>query len=69
MEGGKLFHQLLSQYFTTPDQIKIDGSVEGVWSSVSSVLKNIGSAKAIESHVVHPVLKYRGIIDCIATYE
>ncbi|XP_041981216.1 mitochondrial genome maintenance exonuclease 1-like [Aricia agestis] len=70
MEVGTKFHNTLKNYFTQPlTQLRIDKEVEGVWVSVADVLKSISSPKAIESNVVHPMLKYRGIFDAIADYE
>ncbi|XP_063828626.1 mitochondrial genome maintenance exonuclease 1-like [Ostrinia nubilalis] len=70
MAVGTKFHTTLKNYFTQPQtQLRIEKDVEGVWVSVSDVLKSISSPKAIESNVVHPVLKYRGIFDAIADYE
>ncbi|CAK1582586.1 unnamed protein product [Parnassius mnemosyne] len=70
MAVGTKFHSTLKNYFTQPQtQLRIEKEVEGVWVSVADVLKRISSPKAIESNVVHPVLKYRGIIDAIADYE
>ncbi|CAK1543231.1 unnamed protein product [Leptosia nina] len=70
MAVGTKFHNTLKNYFTQPQtQLRIEKDVEGVWVSVSEVLKNISSPKAIESNVIHPVLKYRGIFDAIADYE
>ncbi|XP_038212566.1 mitochondrial genome maintenance exonuclease 1-like isoform X1 [Zerene cesonia] len=70
MAVGTKFHSTLKNYFTQPQtQLRIEKDVEGVWVSVSEVLKNISSPKAIESNVIHPVLKYRGIFDAIADYE
>ncbi|XP_049875419.1 uncharacterized protein LOC126373333 [Pectinophora gossypiella] len=70
MAVGTKFHSTLKNYFMQPRaQLQLEKEVEGVWSSVGEVLKNISSPKAIESNVVHPVLKYRGIFDAIADYE
>ncbi|KPJ04596.1 Uncharacterized protein C20orf72 [Papilio xuthus] len=67
---GTKFHSTLKNYFTQPrSQLRIEKDVEPVWVSVGEVLKSISSPKAIESNVVHPVLKYRGIFDAIADYE
>ncbi|XP_072930685.1 mitochondrial genome maintenance exonuclease 1-like [Epargyreus clarus] len=70
MAVGTKFHNTLKNYFTQPQsQLRIEKEVEGVWVSVADALKRISSPKAIESNVVHPVLKYRGIFDAIADYE
>lgn len=70
MAVGTKFHDTLKRYFTQPrNQLCIEKDVEGVWTSVADVLQRISSPKAIESNVVHPLLKYRGIFDAIADYE
>ncbi|KAI5630982.1 mitochondrial genome maintenance exonuclease 1 isoform X1 [Phthorimaea operculella] len=70
MAAGTKFHSTLKNYFTQPrTQLRIEKDIEGVWNSVSEVLKSISSPKAIESNVVHPILKYRGVFDAIADYE
>lgn len=38
-------------------------------TSISSVLPHFAKPYAIESHVVHPTLKYQGYIDCCAVYK
>lgn len=70
MAVGTKFHNTLKNYFTQPQsQLRIEKEVEGVWVSVADVLKSISQPKAIESNVIHPVLKYRGIFDAIADFE
>ncbi|XP_046967801.1 mitochondrial genome maintenance exonuclease 1-like [Vanessa cardui] len=70
LASGTKFHNTLKTYFTQPrNQLRIEKDVEGVWLSVAEVLKSISSPKAIESNVIHPVLKYRGVFDAIADYE
>ncbi|KAI8432381.1 hypothetical protein MSG28_004788 [Choristoneura fumiferana] len=70
MALGSKFHSTLKDFFTQPkSQLRIEKDVEPVWNSVAEVLKHISSPKAIESNVVHPVLKYRGIFDAIADYD
>ncbi|KAJ8719766.1 hypothetical protein PYW08_011941 [Mythimna loreyi] len=70
MAVGTKFHNTLKDYFTQPQtKLRIEKEVEGVWVSVTDVLKSISAPKAIESNVIHPVLKYRGIFDAIADYE
>ncbi|KOB72415.1 Mitochondrial genome maintenance exonuclease 1 [Operophtera brumata] len=57
-EVGTKFHSTLKNYFTQPrSELRIEKDVEGVWTSVADVLKHISSPKAIESNVVHPLLK------------
>lgn len=68
LSNGKLMHeaifcQLTKESFDVPDQ------VQQSLSSLSGVLDNISVVKAIESHVIHPQLLYRGIVDCVAYYE
>ena len=38
-------------------------------ASVNAVLKDFSWPLALESHVVHPALKYKGYMDCVAVYR
>ncbi|XP_051157204.1 mitochondrial genome maintenance exonuclease 1-like [Leptopilina boulardi] len=54
---------LLQKEYQIPEKVK------PAFESVQNVLKDISSITALESHVVHPKLFYRGITDCVATYR
>lgn len=42
---------------------------ENLWKSIEHVLANVGQLHGSEMAVHHPLLKYRGIADTIATFE
>ncbi|XP_014229330.1 mitochondrial genome maintenance exonuclease 1-like [Trichogramma pretiosum] len=68
LADGKLLHlaimnKLTQVPYSVPDKIIPS------FSSLEQVLKDISEVRAIESHVIHPRLMYRGIIDCIAFYR
>ncbi|XP_043480619.1 mitochondrial genome maintenance exonuclease 1-like [Leptopilina heterotoma] len=54
---------LLQKEYQIPERVK------PAFESVQNVLKDISSVTALETHVVHPKLFYRGITDCVATYR
>ncbi|XP_032677611.1 mitochondrial genome maintenance exonuclease 1-like [Odontomachus brunneus] len=56
-------HSLLGEEYEIPPRI------EPVFKSVQSVLKNVCHVKGIEAHVTHTKLRYKGIVDCIASYR
>ncbi|XP_033220425.1 uncharacterized protein LOC117175025 [Belonocnema kinseyi] len=55
--------RLLQKEYEIPERVK------PAFKSVENVLKEIQSVTALETHVVHPKLNYRGITDCVATYR
>lgn len=67
---GSQFHLTLQNYFQT-GKIPDDRSpIIDTWSSVNSILSKINpKAELVEASIVHPVLKYKGIVDCVAEIE
>lgn len=68
---GQLFHQAVQLYFNSSNVPVIEegSSDAGYWQSVKHVLKDIENLVAVESAVVHPVLRYAGTLDLIAEYK
>ncbi|XP_025163072.1 mitochondrial genome maintenance exonuclease 1 isoform X2 [Harpegnathos saltator] len=50
-------------------EYEIPSRIEPVFNSVRSVLKDVSHVKAIEAHVAHTKLRYKGIVDCVASYR
>ena len=48
-------------------ELNISKDIEGCWQSLQHVFDGIGSVRLLEQRVVHPLLLYRGIVDCVAT--
>ncbi|XP_063217620.1 mitochondrial genome maintenance exonuclease 1-like [Bacillus rossius redtenbacheri] len=68
---GSLFHATVQRFLARPpeEELRPDPDVEGCWHSLAGVMPNISRVYALESHVVHSRLKYRGVIDCVAKYQ
>lgn len=69
LSDGKLFHTCIESTLQGNENVKISPKIELAYSSVKPVLKNITSVEATETPVTHPMLRYRGIVDCIACYR
>ncbi|XP_066583214.1 mitochondrial genome maintenance exonuclease 1-like [Prorops nasuta] len=50
-------------------EFEVSENIGLLYKSVKGVLSEINSVKALESHVVHPEIYYRGQLDCIAFYR
>lgn len=68
---GTGFHQEIQAYFKSNETISHEEGVgnSGYWRSISHVLQDIKNVVAVESAVVHPLLKYAGTLDLIAEYK
>lgn len=72
-ERGHVLHKHVEDYMTTGhlaenQEIKDEVS-QNHFTSITSVLKDFSDPFALESAVVHPVLGYHGILDCVAKYK
>lgn len=75
LSRGLRFHNLLQDYFTTTaddrdakELVAEDDPNYPVWKSVQSVLPEIDrDAVFVEKRVQHPVLRYKGVVDCVST--
>jgi genome maintenance exonuclease 1 len=67
-QDGKLLHSaIMNTLYQKPHAIA--DRIKQSLFSLTDVLKNIDNVRVLESHVIHPVLKYRGVVDCIASYR
>ena len=70
MQQGKEFHEILDNYFQTGNIPQSTSSNFKTWESVYVVLKKVSpNVELIEAHLVHPELKYKGIVDCVSSIE
>lgn len=51
------------------DSVFIESRIAGYWLSLKSVLSSIEDVVMLESFVVHPQLRYKGIVDCVARHK
>jgi len=68
---GKILHNNIRAFLETKDTSNLElssKSQENIWKSIEHVLPKIGAYYASELSIYHPILKYRGILDCVATY-
>nr|CAD7441340.1 unnamed protein product [Timema bartmani] len=68
LSKGSLFHSTVHSHLSGAT-VAMEPDIEGCWQSLSGVLPDITNVRALESHVVHSQLLYRGIIDCVAEYK
>ncbi|XP_066992781.1 uncharacterized protein [Anabrus simplex] len=70
LDQGSKFHAAVQSFLSGSPAVDLDlePSIEGCWESVRYVLPDLTDVRVLESHVVHPYLKYRGVIDCVAQY-
>ncbi|KAK6645348.1 hypothetical protein RUM43_001624 [Polyplax serrata] len=69
-KGAKL-HRCLRTYFETGQEVDIedDEEIKGCWESLEKLLPDISNVKMVEEGVNHPVLMYKGVVDCVASYQ
>lgn len=68
MTNGKLFHSVIKSILSYEETI-IPPSIKSVYYSVESILNDIQITYALEKNIMHPTLRYKGIVDCIASYR
>ncbi|XP_053978369.1 uncharacterized protein LOC128876218 [Hylaeus volcanicus] len=66
--NGKLFHTCVENTLLQKE-IEIPLKVEPTYNSVKSVLNDVQTVKNLEAYVMHPNLRYKGVVDCIACYR
>lgn len=67
---GSILHRNIALRLTQkePDR-EVPEEIQGYWESLSHVFPQISGVRGMERHVTHPFLCYKGVADCIATYE
>lgn len=67
LTAGSNFHSALQTYFVTKQAPATNSPLAALWSSVSSALVNVHpDPELIEAPIVHPILQYKGIVDCVS---
>lgn len=70
LETGKLFHSSVERYLEKREKPDNDSPIIQLWRSVNNVLIEMNpQAILIESSIIHPHLKYKGIIDGLAVIK
>ncbi|XP_017879138.1 mitochondrial genome maintenance exonuclease 1-like [Ceratina calcarata] len=68
LDDGKLFHSCI-QNVLSHKEFEIPPRVKSAYFSVEPILNDIQNVYKLETYVTHPILRYRGIVDCIASYR
>lgn len=68
LEDGKSLHSCIAQSLLGKEY-EVPPRIEPIFQSVRSVLEDVNHVKAIETHVAHTKLHYKGVIDCVASYR
>ena len=69
LERGRLFHETLNAFLLGRGDLQVPLSIKKHWKSVEWVLRGISDVKCTEAAVESSRLKYRGIVDCVASYQ
>ncbi|KAL7676219.1 hypothetical protein ACOME3_002475 [Neoechinorhynchus agilis] len=68
LQRGRTFHEFVVDRLNKPDAVSTDQSVMKLWSSVQLCTSERVLAEKpsfLEQPVSHPVLCYRGVVDCV----
>ncbi|XP_043592633.1 mitochondrial genome maintenance exonuclease 1-like [Bombus pyrosoma] len=68
LDSSKLFYSYV-QVMLSKKESEIPSSIKPIYSSIKPLLNDIQIFHGIETNVVHPILRYKSIIDCIASYR
>ena len=70
--NGRNFHECVGehlQFGTDVSELRLAEANGGLWESITPVLDHVTDVRLVESTVEHPVLGYKGVIDCVARYR
>ena len=68
---GKLLHQNVKLILegSDPSKVVISENIEKLCTSLQPVLPLFNNVKLCEAPICHPILCYKGIVDCVAFYQ
>lgn len=67
LDNGKLFHSTIENYLLIRNIPDATSNIYDTWQSVSPFIQQISDAPLVEKSIYHPHLKYKGIVDCVAS--
>lgn len=72
LNRGKKFHECVQKYFDgiemSDEEIPID--MKEIWQSITPVLGDFEKPALItEQYISHPYLHYKGVVDCVSSYN
>nr|CAB3263814.1 mitochondrial genome maintenance exonuclease 1 [Phallusia mammillata] len=71
LDAGKFCHKSIEDYLNGVPlkDICVESSAENLWESVLPHLNDITDVRKVEQRVEHPILGYKGYVDCVAKYR
>ncbi|XP_059157293.1 uncharacterized protein LOC131941794 [Physella acuta] len=71
IKKGCNLHENIKNYLSGKpiSELHIMADNEGHWASLQTAFKLISEVKALETNILHPLLHYKGVLDCIAQYK
>lgn len=68
LDDGKLFHSCIQDVLSRKE-FDIPPRVKSAYFSVEPILNDLQNVYKLETYVTHPFLRYKGVVDCIASYR
>lgn len=68
MNSGKIFHSYV-QMLLSKNESEIPSSIKPEYFSIRPLLDDMQIIYGSQINVIHPTLRYKSIIDCIASYR
>lgn len=67
--NGTNLHLCIQKYLEGQSDIDLKEPNRGHWTSLELVLNDVTDVACTEKPVKHPILRYKGILDCVANYR
>ncbi|KAK3866389.1 hypothetical protein Pcinc_028077 [Petrolisthes cinctipes] len=70
LDRGNLLHGCIHSELSgvTPSVEELP-TIQGMWTSLRTVLPNVSDVQVLESRLIHPYLHYQGALDCVGMYR
>ncbi|KAK4296769.1 hypothetical protein Pmani_030765 [Petrolisthes manimaculis] len=70
LDRGNLLHGCIHSELSgvTPSVEELP-TIQGMWTSLRTVLPNVSDVQVLESRLIHPHLHYQGALDCVGVYR
>lgn len=70
LDRGNLLHGCIQSELSgiTP-LVEEMPTIQGMWTSLRTVLPNVSDVRVLESRLIHPYLHYQGALDCVGLYR
>ncbi|XP_076313918.1 LOW QUALITY PROTEIN: mitochondrial genome maintenance exonuclease 1-like [Tachypleus tridentatus] len=71
LDNGASLHQSIVSLLEgiPPSKVTVALSNAGHWRSLQTIFPHVREVELLEKPVIHPYLRYRGVVDCVAKYR